>query len=342
MSRVLAAAAGLALACAAPPEPPQVSVSDGRPAMGTILEIEIAGREGEISRARLDPLFDEVSRLEAIFTRWSDDSALMRLNAAAGQGPRPVPPELARILADCRAWSRLTRGSFDVTVGPLVALWTEAGRRGRLPAPERLAAARALVGQERLTLRPDGRVALAPGMALDLDGVAKGWALDRVVERLRAEGVAGALLDFGGSSVVALGAPPDGPRWRTLLRAPGGEFSGTLALRDRALSVSSSFGTWSEIEGRRYGHVLDPRSGQPMTRAYLAAALAPSAGEAEAWSKALLVLGPEEGLALLEQRPGAEGLLVDEAGRRFESSGFAEASGFAPLPDAALGYRPAP
>ena len=212
-----------------------------------------------------------------------------------------------------------------------MALWTEAGRSGRLPTEAKLAAARAAVGAERLRLLADGRVGLPAGMAVDLDGVAKGWALDRVADGLREGGAPGALLDFGGSSVVAIGTPPGEPRWRTLLRAPGGDFAGILGLRDTALSVSGSLGKWSEIEGRRYGHVIDPRSGQPVTQAWLAAAVATTAGEAEAWSKALLVLGAEEGIARLEEREGAEVLLVDAAGRRFTTSGFDRVAGFEPL-----------
>ncbi len=325
MRACLAGVALVAGACAATPSGDLVSVSDGRPAMGTLLEITLVGRAGEVSRADLEPLFAEVDRLERILTRWDAASALSTLNAAAGSGSRAVPPELARILADCVTWSRETGGSFDVTVGALVALWREAGRRGRLPTAAEADAARAAVGAAKLGLGADGRVALPAGMALDLDGVAKGWALDRVAGRLRGSGVAGALLDFGGSSVVAIGRPADAPHWRTLLRGAGDAPAGVLTLRDRALSVSGSLGEWSEIEGRRYGHVIDPRNGEPLSRAFQAAVLAPGAGEAEAWSKALLVLGAEEGIARLAERPGLEGMLIDEAGRRLATPGFAAA-----------------
>jgi thiamine biosynthesis lipoprotein len=296
--------------------------------MGTILEITLAGRAREVAREDLEPLFAEIARLEAVFTRYEEASDLSRLNAAAGGPPRLVAPELVRILRDCVGFAERTRGSFDVTVGPLVALWREAARSGRLPTPAQRAAARERVGYKKLRLVAGTRVELPEGMAVDLDGVAKGWALDRIAERLRADGVESALLDFGGSSIVALGAPPDAPGWRTLLRDRDTGLTAVLTLRDRALAVSGSFGEWRTIAGRRYGHVIDPRSGEPMTRAYQAVALAPTAAEAEAWSKALLVLGPDEGIALMTARPGVEGLLTDEQGQRFATPGFEAATGF--------------
>jgi len=321
----------LALACARPPAAPLVSVSDGRYAMGTILEITLVGRAGEISRQDLEPLFAEISRLEAVFTRYDEASDLAQLNAAAGSGPRPVAPELARILHDCAGFAERTRGAFDVTVGPLVALWREAAESGRLPTPAQRVAARQRVGSGRLRLGAEARVELPAGVSVDLDGVAKGWALDRIAERLRADGVESALLDFGGSSIVALGAPPDAPGWRTLLRNPETGLAVLLTLRDRALSVSGSFGEWSTIAGRRYGHVIDPRSGEPMTRAFQAVVLAPTAAEAEAWSKALLILGPNEGIALMSAHPAIEGLLTDESGQRFATPRFHEATRFEPM-----------
>jgi thiamine biosynthesis lipoprotein len=224
--------------------------------------------------------------------------------------------------------ARLTRGSFDVTVGPLVALWTRAGERDALPSAAELARARERVGSDRIEVRADGRVALAAGSSVNLGGVAKGFALDRVRPLLRDHGVEAALLNFGQSSTWAVGAPPDGPGWRLLARAPDGGFAGVLTLRDRALSVSGSLGQWTEIEGRRYGHVLDPRSGRPLVRRREALVVAPSATLAEALSKALLVLGEAEGVALVAAQPDCEGLLLDANGGRFATPGWERATRF--------------
>jgi hypothetical protein len=194
----------------------------------------------------------------------------------------------------------------------------------------------------------EGIFCLPPGHVMVLEGgretVSRYWdwsldpdaqddyaSLDRLAEELRAAGVADALLSFGESSVVALGAPEEGGRWRLLVRGPGGEMAGVLALRDQALSVSASLGQAEEIAGRRFGHVLDPRTGRPLEVARVAVALAPTAGAAEAWSKAVLVLGAERGLALAEAEPGVEALLLEAGGRSSATSGFAGRAGFEAL-----------
>ncbi len=183
------------------------------------------------------------------------------MNASAGSAPFAAPPALARILTDSQRLSRATGGVFDPTVGPLIALWIRAGESGRLPRAAAIAEARSRVGIERISIDAAGRVTLAKGMAVNFGGVGKGWALDRMRELLAARGIANALLDFGGSSWLALGAPADAPAWRVLLRDGRGGYAGAIALRDTSVSFSESFGEWSEIEGRRYGHVIDPAHG---------------------------------------------------------------------------------
>jgi thiamine biosynthesis lipoprotein len=290
--------------------------------MGTVLEVTLRVPEEPAGRALLERLYARTAALEAALSTWRPDSSVSRLNAAAGAGPQAIDPALAALLREALALSARTAGSFDVTVGPLVALWKEAVRRGGPPAAEELAAARSLVGPELVELRGERAALAKPGMSLELGGVAKGFALDRLVEALRVAGVADALLSFGESSVVALGGPEGGERWRLLVRGPEGEYAGILALRDQSLSVSGSLGQYEEIAGRRFGHVIDPRSGMPVDGALVAVALAPSAAAAEAWSKALLVLGAEAGLALAEAEPDVEALLLEAGGRRSATSGF--------------------
>jgi len=319
-----AALALLACACAgaAPPEATLATASDGRPAMGTILEITLVGPDAPALRAAMEPLFAEATRLDRLMTPWDAASDAGRLNAAAGRGPLSVAPELADLLARSTALSRLTRGTFDVTVGPLVSLWSEAGARGELPSHAALAAARARVGASQLRVAGDGRVELAAGAAVNLSGVAKGYALDRMLPLLRDADARAALLCFGQSSAWALGAPPGAAGWRLLARAPGGGFLGILTLRDRALSVSGSFGGFALIGGRHFGHVIDPRSGEPLAEDRLALVVAPDATLAEALSKAVLVLGPREGLDLVAAQPGCEALLADAGGRVAQTRGW--------------------
>jgi thiamine biosynthesis lipoprotein len=299
--------------------------------MGTILEITLHAPDAARGREALDALFALAVRLDAVMSRYDPDSDLSQLNRAAGQGMVAVDPELARILEASIGYSQLTRGAFDVTVGPLVALWTRAGETGELPSAEEIAAARAQVGAEQIRVEA-GRAWLPhAGVSLDLGGIAKGWAIDRMLPLLRQRGIERALIDFGQSSVQALGAPPDAPGWRLLARGPDGGALGVLTLSDQALSVSGSLGQLVEIGGRRYGHVLDPRSGQPLERPREALVVAPNAALAEALSKGLLILGEEEGIALVEAQPGCHGLLVDADGRSWETPGWRGAVRFEPL-----------
>lgn len=303
-------------------------VSDGRYAMGTILEITLDATDAERGRSMLDSLYAEVARLERAMTLFDEASDLSRLNRSAGRGPQGVDPDLARLLARSAELSRQTAGAFDVTVGPLVALWKDAATRGRVPDAGTLAATRARVGSDAIRVPASDRAEITrPGASVDLGGVAKGYALDRLAALVRAAGVTSALFSFGQSSLWAIGAPADADGWRLLVRRPDGGFAGVATLRDRAVSVSGSLGQSTEIEGRRYGHVIDPRTGQPLVRPLEAMVLCADATTAEAASKALLVLGESVGVALLGEL-GCEGLLVDAKGRRHETPGWAAAARF--------------
>ena len=317
--------------CALAPERELVTVSDGRYAMGTVLEITLVGRDEGEARAALAELFALAERLDTLLTVYDPESELSRLNRAAGQGRRAVDPELARILALSKAYARLTRGSFDVTVGPLVELWTEAARRRTPPSAEELVRARERVGSEHVRIHTDGSAEIEkPGVSVNLGGVAKGYALDRMLTLLEERGIENALLSFGQSSTWALGRPADAPGWRLLARGPDERLLGVLTLENQALSVSGSLGQWVEIGGRRYGHVLDPRTGEALQRRRQSLVAAPEASLAEALSKALLVLGEREGLALVDAQEGCEALLVDADGGIWFTPGWNAAVRFEP------------
>ncbi len=322
---------GLAAACSSE-EPRLVEVSDGRYAMGTVLEITLLVRDRREGEETLDALFALATYLERRMTVYDPESDVSRLNRTAGRGPQRVAPELAELLTRSGSLSRLTQGAFDVTIGPLVELWTGAAARGTLPTPAELARARARVGSDQLRVYEDGRVELLDeGVSVNLGGIAKGYALDRMESILRERGIDHALLDFGQSSSWALGRPADAPGWRLLARGPGDDLLGVLTLRDRALSVSGSLGQWVEIGGRRYGHVLDPRSGEPLERRRQALVVAADAALAEALSKALLVLGEDEGLALVAAQAGCQALLAEAGGKTWRTPGWDGAVSFEPL-----------
>jgi thiamine biosynthesis lipoprotein len=308
-------------------------VSDGRYRMGTVLELTLVAGQRQAADApqALEQAFGKVAELDGLLSRFDRDSDVSRLNASAGQGLQAVDPRTRELLDFCRRAATLTQGGFDVTVGPLVELWTAAAERGRVPDEQELTDALRRVGADRILLDPAGRVGLgAAGMSVDLGGVAKGFALDVAVAELREAGFDRGLLSFGRSSIWGLGRPPDAAGWRLLLESPSHGYSGVVELADRALSVSSSLGQWSEIGGRRYGHVVDPRTGRPTGRGKQAVVVARSAALAEVLSTALLVLPEAVGMAIVEGQE-AEARVVDEQGRAQQSSGWQQATHFEPL-----------
>jgi thiamine biosynthesis lipoprotein len=316
-------------------------LSDGRYRMGTVLELTLVPpvQQAGAAPAALARAFGTVALLDGLLSRFDPASDVSRLNASAGQGLQPVDPQTRELLGFCRRAAELTRGGFDVTVGPLVELWTLAADRGRVPDEQELADALGRVGADRILLdspahgpaHAPGHAGLeAAGMALDLGGVAKGFALDVAVAELRESGIDRALLSFGRSSIWGLGSPTDETGWRLLLESPSQGYSGIVELSDRALSVSSSLGQWSEIAGRRYGHVIDPRTGRPLGGGKQAVVVARSAALAEVLSTALLVLPGAEGLAIVEGQE-AEARIVDGQGRVRQSSGWQQATHFEPI-----------
>ncbi|MEW6272595.1 MAG: FAD:protein FMN transferase [Thermodesulfobacteriota bacterium] len=311
-------------------------VRDGRYVMGTVLQVELCSASGARERD-LARVFGTAQRLDGLLTTWRPDGPTSRLNAHAGRGLAPLPPEVVELLALSREYAVVTRGTFDVTVGPLVALWRSAAERGTLPGEAAIAAARARVGSRHIALAADGSGAAldAHDMTVDFGGIGKGYALDRIAAALRASGTDSALVDFGRSSIQAIGSPPGAEGWRLLLAHPAGRGVGVVTLRDQAMSVSGSFGQSSEIEGRRFGHVLDPRTGWPLERDLLAAVVAPTGAAAEALSKALLLLGERDGIALLERQGGVEGLLATADGRTWTTRGWHAAVAFEPAPPGA-------
>lgn len=337
--RPLAALLLLALGCAsggsttAPASAPTL-VSDGQLVMGTLLEITLVEREGADAGAReiIDDLFEMASDLEEKISSWNPESDVSRLNREAYRAPQQVAEDVSAVLSQSLVYTTVTRGTFDVTIGPLVELWINAARTGVPPTPEELDRARELVGAGHVRVYGDGRVSFArEGIALDLGGVAKGYALDRLVPMLRRHGIRSGLLSFDQSVTWALGAPPGANGWRLLVRGPASSALGLLTLRDQALSVSGSLGEFDRIGGVEYGPILDPRTGMPVTRRRQAVVVARSASLAEALSKALLIAGEEEGIAIVEAQPNCEGMLADEDGTITTTSGWPAAVDFEPL-----------
>ncbi len=290
-----------------------------RAVMGTecVLKAVVpADRVGE-ARAALKRAEQALRRLEAVMSVHLADSALSRFNAAPARREIRLPAELTDLLRRAASFTELSGGAFDVTCGPVVRLWKRCAKAGRQPSEEELRQATARVGMKHLSITERGVTKLVAGVFVDLGAIAKGCGVDRAVEVLRGSpAVVGAMVNVGGD-LRCFGTKPDGGSWRVGVQHPFREaLCGALVLRDAAVATSGDYRRFVVIAGRRYSHIVDPRTGRPVEATHSVtvvslptAGKAPSATDADAWATTLSVMGPK-GLALLEGRSDLEALII--------------------------------
>ncbi|HXR08693.1 MAG TPA: FAD:protein FMN transferase [Candidatus Acidoferrum sp.] len=309
-------------------QPHDVAVRVARHAMATRFEILLHGANEAALRAAGEEALAEVDRLEARLSLYRPASEIARVNALAARQPVRVSPPVFQLLQQAQQLHQETGGAFDITVGPLVRCWGFMGGQGRMPEPKELDEARALVGMRLVILNEkDFSVRFdRAGVILDLGAIGKGYAIDCAARLLRECGVTSALLHGGTSTTYALGAPPGAEAWQVGIAAAP-ESAGQkpplqtiMRLRDEALSVSAVWGRSFAAGGKTYGHVLDPRTGQPVNRAVLAAVVLPSATETDALSTALLVEGPPGAGKVERLRPGMRILVLEREGHQLTTN----------------------
>ena len=278
--------------------------------MGSAFEVMLPARlPGALRLA--DKALDLIERLERQMTVYRDDSEISRLNAEAHLGPRPVERRLFDLISQACALSKATAGAYDITAGALSLVWGFTRGPKRVPTDDQLSLARDCTGSQHLILDPQRRTIAfdRPGIVLNLGSIGKGYAIDRAVELIQQESwlPTPALLQGGRSSLFALGSPPGrlGDRWEIALAHPcvPGRSLGSLRLRNRAMGTSGQAIQSFVVEGRSFGHLLDPRTGQPGHGPLSVSVLAPTAAQADALSTACFLLGFEGTLNYLESHP---------------------------------------
>jgi thiamine biosynthesis lipoprotein len=235
--------------------------------MGTKAWVTIAGMKETDADSAATEAFREMYRIESVMSTWRPQSEISRLNAESNGAPFPVSRELYSLVDSSLFYAKATSGAFDVTVRPLVLLWGFQGGEARIPSKEDVERALASVGYESITLDSiRSTVTLPVGMQIDLAGIAKGYAVDRCVSVLARRGVENALVNIGGN-IYAMGEAPGEKGWRIGIRDPKGalETVGSLLLRNEAVATSGNYENFVEIDGKRYGHIIDPRTGWPVS-----------------------------------------------------------------------------
>lgn len=245
--------------------------------------------------------------VEAQMSGWLADSEISRFNAAAAGTEVPLSPETLDVLGIARDAAEQTGGAFDVTCRPLVELWRRAAERGSLPTQQELAGARAASGWQRIELTDTGAIKRAAGAGVDLGGIAKGYAIDRAGRVLRRAGLSGGLVEVGGD-LLCFGKQAAGQAWPVEVNNPFGNTPlARLRIAGGAVCTSGNYARFKEIGGKRYSHIVDPRSGRPADVAASVTVVAPSAVVADIWATALSVDGTK-GFEKLPQ--GVEALVV--------------------------------
>ena len=332
---LLLSAALLTVGCL--PQKPQeeTTTRDTRIVLGTVGRIQARGTE-KAAHMAVEEAYDLLTDMDTN----PDRAGVLAMEAAAGTGEwTEIPAELYEMLTLAQSVSRRSGGAFDVTAGALTTLWAEARAAGEPPTDAEIRAAMKCVGYESMELRErsvngapvyEGRL-MKPGMQIDRGGLIKGYALDEILLHWDGEHLGGALADLGASSMLGLGTNAEGEPWQVGIRNPRGKSSAdmllVMPLSDEVLSASGDDERYFIYEGKRYHHLIDPRTGYPAdTGLASVTVILPLAIESPAWeghvgilsdmlSTAIFVLGPEKGRALLSDFPAALVILIGPDGK---------------------------
>lgn len=267
-------------------------------AMGTTFSLVLYGNSQDELLVAADAAFEELRRLDHMLSNYRAESEWSQMNREAGHRAVNVSEELFHLLIACEEYCRASEGVFDITVGPLMKIWGFYKGTGRLPAPAEVQNALQMIGREHVRLDRRNQTVQFDDASVELDpgGIGKGYAVDRMVDVLKENGLASGLVVGSGSSIYGLGSPPGQPQgWRATIgdprdpRKPVAE----VFLKDMSLSTSGSYEKVFFAEGRTYSHIIDPRTGYPAQGTSLVSVLGPRAVDTEAWTKPYFIRGGE-------------------------------------------------
>ena len=303
------------------------TVSVQRPLMGTVWNIEVADHgRGEAAREAIDQAYAELRRIDELMSEWRPESPISQVNAAAGKHPVEVPEELRAILERSNRYSQMSGGVFDITWHGMANIW-HFDDTFTPPSHAAVDHARRLVNFRAIKVEGN-RVFLAKaGMSIGLGGIAKGYAVDQASKVLARAGFQDSLVDGGGD--IRVSGDRNGVAWQLGIqdpRQPRGTLLGRVAVSNQALVTSGDYERFRIVNGVRYHHIIDARTGWPATSASSVSVISSTAEQGVVLAKIIFVLGPDEGLAVARSE-GVEALLIGPDGKRYETEGFARRFG---------------
>ncbi|HLK21691.1 MAG TPA: FAD:protein FMN transferase [Bryobacteraceae bacterium] len=292
------ACATLLVAISAFAAQPELQRAEGSvDAMGTAYTIVAYGEDRGRLQSAISQGLEEARRLDEMLSNYKPSSEWSMVNRMAGSGPVHITPELFQLLSACVEYSRQSEGAFDITVGPLMRVWGFYKGSGHLPHRAEVWGALNKIGWRNIILDPAHlTVKFAnPSLELDPGGIGKGYAVDRIVQILKDNGIRQALVSGGGSSIYALGAPPGEKGWKLDIKNPRKteETIESVYLKDLSMSTSGNYEKFFYAEGKMYSHIMDPRTGYPSQGMLSTSVIAPRTLDSEAWTKPYYILGPQ-------------------------------------------------
>jgi len=287
--------------------------------MGTLVEITvIPGNEKAIREA-----FEALKKVDLLMSTYKEDSEISILNR---EGKAQVSEETLEVIEDAIKFSNLTDGAFDITCRPLINLWKKAKKEEKVATEMEIEEAISLVGYQRIILEGNQIRLEKKGMQIDLGGIAKGYAVDKAIEALKKNGIKRALVNAGGD-LYALGIDPQGEKWQIGVQDPREEdkIIDIIKVKDKAVATSGDYRRYFTLEGKRFSHIVNPKTGLTVQDVPMSVTIiGPDATTTDALSTGVFVLGPEEGMKLIESLPGVEGMIISEGMEKLTSEGWEE------------------
>ncbi|MDB4965254.1 MAG: thiamine biosynthesis protein [Myxococcales bacterium] len=294
-------------------------VRRGFQAMGTEISFAVLATDEERAARAIDDAFAEIKRLENMMTTWRDDSEVSRINHEAGVAPVVVSPETLEVIEASQKASKLSGGAFDITFYAMHGLWKfDDDLEAKVPPADQIKKRLPLIDYRKLIVDHQKRTVFLSkkGMGINLGGIAKGYAVDRAVDVLRKAGFSDAIVQAGGDLMCS--GSKNGQPWVTGIRDPRAERSAVFAkmmLENHAFSTAGDYERFFILDGKRYHHIIDPRTGYPATRSRSVTIYAPNALLADAVDDAVFILGWQKGFEMIDKLDDVGAVVVDDKGK---------------------------
>ena len=282
---------------AKPAVAPEMSRAEGSvDTMGSAFTVVAYGEDRDQLESAVESALEEARRLDQLLSNYRPASEWSQVNREAGDHPVHVSDELYNLLAACVSYSHQSEGTFDITVGPLMKIWGFYKGSGHLPHRAEVMGALGEIGYQGLILDSANHTVkfAKKGMEIDPGGIGKGYAVDKMAEVLKDNGIHSALISGGGSSIYAIGSPPqDAQGWKINIKDPKNTSKSVASvyLRDDSMSTSGNYEKFFYAEGKMWSHIMDPRTGYPAEGMLSVSVITPKTIDSEAWCKPYYILG---------------------------------------------------